>query len=253
MTDVLNILNTKVHNVTCQEIMDIIYNSVVTRNAISIHYANSYTLLLNRYDKQFAQNSKDISYFFPDGIGVYIASKFLYGKNGLRGRGTGTDLYFMLMEDFPKRNITFFFYGGSAKAIEKLKEKFEKEGKSQSIVGLKPRDFSNHEKIIDEINSTMPDILFIGLGTPYQEEFFTKYRHLINVPVVMFVGSGIDFIAGTLRRAPLFMRLVGLEWLFRLLVEPGRLWKRYIIGIPCFIISIIYQKLKSKSCEAQLL
>jgi len=252
MTEVLKILTTYVHNITQHEILNIIYNSIETCTSISIHYANTYTLLLNKYDKKFANNCKKITYFLPDGVGVYLASKFLYGKNGFKSRITGTDLYFKLLEDSSKRNVKFYFYGGSEKAIEKLKDKLKRKLCDCCIVGLKSRNFSNHDKIIDEINNVKPDILFIGLGTPQQEEFFTKYKDIINVSVIMLVGSGIDFIAGTLRRAPLFMRLIGMEWLFRLFIEPKRLWKRYIIGIPHFVINIIYQKLKSKSHEVQL-
>lgn len=243
MFETVNILNTKIHKVNYNDILEIINTAILKREKISIHYTNSHTLLIGLTNPKFSEYLQNITYNFPDGIGVYLASKFLYGKNGFKDRITGTDLYFRLLQNNANTNTTFFFYGGSTKTIHKLKRKIDADQKAIKVVGYKSRDYTDYDKIIREINTAKPDILFIGLGSPLQEEFLSKYSNSLDVPVIMLVGSGIDYLAGTLIRAPKFMRAIGFEWAFRLITEPKRLWKRYIIGIPKFVIYIINQKL----------
>ena len=88
------------------------------------------------------------------------------------------------------------------------------------------------------------DILMVALGTPYQEEWIFQYKDKINVAVIIAVGSGLDFLAGVKKRAPLWMREIGLEWMYRLFQETKRLWKRYLIGIPVFVFNIVLLKVK---------
>lgn len=251
MSEIVNILNTKIYNVNYDAILEIINRAITKKEKISIHYANSHILLLNLSNQKFSEYLENITYFFPDGIGVYLASKFLYGKSGLKSKITGTDLYFQLIKNSTNTNTTFFFYGGSTKAISKLEEKLKTGQLQIKVVGYKSRDFSNYDEIVQIINAAKPDILLVGLGSPFQEEFLSKYSKSLEVAVILLVGSGIDFIANTLRRAPKFMRRIGLEWLFRLAIEPKRLWKRYIIGIPKFVISIINQKLNNANSKAE--
>ena len=174
---------------------------------------------------------------------VFIShSKFLYGKNGLRERINGTDLYYKILDMAEKKSYGIFFFGGSEKAANSLESQVRKLYPNLVVKGILPRNLNLEEKMLNEINSSKSDILFLGLGTPYQEKWIATFGQKCNIPIQIAVGSGIDFIAGTYKRAPKLMRLLGLEWLFRLFLEPKRLWKRYLIGIPHFVFLIIKQK-----------
>ena len=87
-------------------------------------------------------------------------------------------------------------------------------------------------------------MLLVALGTPYQEEWISENKDKINIPIVIAIGSGLYFLSGTIKRAPKWMRNIGLEWFYRLFQEPKRLWRRYIIGIPIFVFNIIVIKVK---------
>jgi N-acetylglucosaminyldiphosphoundecaprenol N-acetyl-beta-D-mannosaminyltransferase len=187
-----------------------------------------------------------LSSLFADGIGVYWASKFLYGNNGLWERINGTDLYYKILDMAENKSYSIFFFGGSEKAANSLESQIRKIYPNLVIKGILPKNLNTTEKILNEINSSKSDILFLGLGTPYKEKWIATFGQKCNIPIQIAVGSGIDFVAGTYKRAPKLMRLLGLEWLFRLFLEPKRLWKRYLIGIPHFIFLIIKQKFLSE-------
>ena len=97
---------------------------------------------------------------------------------------------------------------------------------------------------MNEINASNSDILFLGLGSPYQEKFISLYGKILNVPLQIAIGSGIEFLSSVRKRAPLMLQRLGLEWLFRLLNEPKRLWKRYLIGIPVFMFKVLCYKVR---------
>jgi len=94
------------------------------------------------------------------------------------------------------------------------------------------------------IRNSKPDILFVSLGSPKQEKWIYAYYQELNIPVSIGVGAAFEFISGIVRRAPKWMQESGLEWFFRLIQEPKRLWKRYLIGNPIFILLVVRELLK---------
>lgn len=100
------------------------------------------------------------------------------------------------------------------------------------------------KKIFKMINNANPDILLLGMSSPRKELFYDKYRHELNVRYILGVGGYFDIMSGLLRRAPQWMQNAGLEWLFRLMQEPKRLWKRYLIGIFQFFWLVIKKKFR---------
>ena len=187
------------------------------------------------------------SALFTDGIGLYLASKFLYGKNGLCERINGTDLYYKVLGLAEKNGYKVFFFGGDVKHIGALKVELKTLFPNLNIRGIIYRDLSFSEVILEKLNQSDSDILFLGLGTPYQEKWIATLGKKCNIPIQVSVGSGIDFLSGVYKRAPKFFRSLGLEWLFRMILEPKRLWKRYLIGIPTFVLLIFKQKLFGKN------
>jgi N-acetylglucosaminyldiphosphoundecaprenol N-acetyl-beta-D-mannosaminyltransferase len=107
---------------------------------------------------------------------------------------------------------------------------------SPGILAVKEKE---KNEVIQMINEAKPDILWIGLGSPKQDYWMSLHRSLLDVPVMIGVGAAFDFIAGVKKQAPRWMQRCGLEWLFRLCCEPGRLWKRYLLGNPYFVYLLI--------------
>ncbi|MFC2093538.1 WecB/TagA/CpsF family glycosyltransferase, partial [Bacteroidota bacterium] len=185
-----------------------------------------------------------INFLHPDGIGIYWASKFLYGKNGFKERINGTDLYFQVLKSAMQNKWKVFLYGGGFDDSKITSQNIMKSFKGLKLTGIIPRFESIHEDVIKKINDSNSQILFVGLGSPSQENFLWHYSSQINIPVQIAVGSGIDYISGNYKRAPLVLRNIGLEWLYRLYREPKRLWKRYLIGIPVFVFKVFCLKVR---------
>lgn len=111
------------------------------------------------------------------------------------------------------------------------------------------RGSTQNQSIIQAINACSPDLLVIGMGMPAQERWLDDNWDELNCRAALPIGAGFDYLAGEVTRAPRWMTDRGLEWLGRLWVEPGRLWKRYLLGIPRFLFNVILQRLKFHSSE----
>ncbi|MDE3057771.1 MAG: WecB/TagA/CpsF family glycosyltransferase [Bacteroidota bacterium] len=185
----------------------------------------------------------------PDGIGVYLASKFLYGNaEAFTHRHTGTDFYFQLLKRANKKHWKIFFLGGKQEMLDALQVQLRKKYPNITIAGVHHGFFPFEDRsVLDEIASSNADILFAGMGVPRQELWLHHHKNELNVPVCFAVGAGMDFVSGYQKRAPQRLQRAGFEWLYRLLHEPRRLWKRYLIGIPSFIIFVIRCKFRQKN------
>ena len=228
------ILNTEITFTDYDTLFRLIYDNAEQRKKFTVAYANSY--LCNYVLKHDMLNDclSKFDLVHADGIGVHLASKFLYRQKEHWERVNGTDLYFKLLSD--ERKTGFFILGGPEKTVELLEGKF-----GDKVYGF-IYQITDNENDIDTINKSGADILLVALGTPEQETWIIKNKDKINVPVIIAVGSGIDYLTGRKKRAPLIMRKTGLEWFFRLIQEPLRLWKRYLIINPVFIFKIVRQK-----------
>ena len=242
----MKILDLEIENDSYDAILNRIQNNISLNKSFSFSYVNAYVALFARKDLTLRNDLNKLSGLYSDGIGMYISSKFLWGKNGLRNRINATDLHYKILDLAQKNDYKVFFFGGGEKAISLLADHIKKHYPNLTVSGIMERNLNFDTHIFSEIISTDSDILFVGLGTPYQEKWIAKFGKKINVPVQIAVGSWIDFLAGKYNRAPKVMRIIGLEWLFRLFSEPKRLWKRYLLGIPHFVFLIIKQKLFTK-------
>ena len=180
-------------------------------------------------------NAADL--IITDGMPLVWMQKIQGAKTASRVRGN--DLMISLCEYAEKNNLSIGFYGGRPEVIDAIKKRAAKElPKLKIAYAFSPpfRSLSDEEEtlITAEINAAAPDILFVGLGCPKQENWMWKQRD--NLKAVMIgVGAAFDFYAGNLKESPEWMGKAGLEWLFRLTQEPKRLWKRYLILNPRFM------------------
>ena len=166
----------------------------------------------------------------------------------------GPDLMLAMCESSVERGYKHFFYGGAEGVPELLAEEMKKRFPGLRIAGAcSPpfRELSQEEenKIVEMINQADPDIIWVGLGTPKQDLWMAKNRPRLNAPVMIAVGAAFDFHTKRVAQAPMWMQQAGLEWLFRLFQEPCRLWHRYLIYNPLYILKVIEQRLDLRRYE----
>ena len=139
-----------------------------------------------------------------------------------------------------KENFRIFMYGAKADIIEKAKQKLEEQYENINICGYINGYENDEKKIIKTINNSNPDILFVALGSPKQEKFISKNFNKLNCKILLGVGGSFDVISGHKKRAPKWVQNKGLEWLYRLIKEPKRIFRQ--TKIVSFIFDVILEK-----------
>jgi N-acetylglucosaminyldiphosphoundecaprenol N-acetyl-beta-D-mannosaminyltransferase len=209
---------------------------------VNIHCLNlAYT---NQWLRDFLNRGEIV---FCDGAGVRLGGKILGFQ--IPPRITYADWTWQLGEFCEAEEFTLYFLGAkpgiAEKAAEKLKSRFPKLKIAGIHHGYFDKTLDNPENIsvIKEINKVKPDILLVCFGMPMQEKWLMENWPQIDVNIALPGGATFDYISGELQRAPKWMTDSGMEWLGRLLIEPKRLWRRYVIGNPVFFLRIFLQKL----------
>ena len=244
----INVLGMRVDMVQIPEVLSMMEEWIkngARGNYIVISNAND--AVLSRRDPNICRAVNDSSLSVPDGISLVMLGKIRGHK--LKRRVYGPEL----MEEFCKlaaeKGYRIFFYGGAEGIPEKMRSKLLAKYPGLKVVGTYSPPFrelteEDDRQITEMINRTKPDVLWIGLGCPKQQLWMNKYKDKIEVPVMVGVGAAFDFHAGTKSQAPKWMRENGMEWFFRLLTEPRRLWRRYIVDGAFFLYNVIFESMK---------
>lgn len=177
----------------------------------------------------------------PDGTPLALCGR-LAGARAMV-RVPGPDLLPRVLLEAASHGWRSYFYGGAQGIPETLVEQLSARLGSFKVAGtmsppFRPLSQQEDDAVVAEINHCRPDIVWVGLGAPKQEQWMAEHRDALAAPVLIGVGAAFDMHAGSLQRAPLWMRRAGLEWAYRLWREPRRLWRRYVIGIPTFVLGI---------------
>jgi N-acetylglucosaminyldiphosphoundecaprenol N-acetyl-beta-D-mannosaminyltransferase len=240
--------------VTFAEALDAIEEMIVSKRGGSVFTPNIDHVVIAEEDPRFRRAYEDVSLSVVDGTPLLWASHLL--GTPLPEKISGSDLMLPAIERAAARGFRVYLLGGAdgvAKvAADKLHERFP----TLEIAGYdSPRinvDESPdvRQKLVDQIKATKPDMIFVCLGAPKQELWIDSAREALKPAVLLGVGAGIDFVAGTAKRAPEWISKAGLEWLYRLSREPKRLWRRYLIRDPKFLVILaraLLQRDASKS------
>lgn len=199
-------------------------------------------------DAEFREVYSNASLVVADGMPLLWASRFL--KRPLPARVCGSDLLPALCKRAAERGWRLFFLGGMPGVAEKAAGILRHTYPQIKISGVfsPPFGFEKDEveikKIINLIRSAQPHILFVGLGAPKQEKWIYRNRNELGANISLGIGISFDYVAGTRTRAPFWVQRVGFEWLWRMLGEPTRLWKRYGIDDPIFFWWIIRERFR---------
>lgn len=248
MSERVNIGGIMVDNVSMAETLKAIEGFIAAGKPCYITNPNVDIVIRYNRDREFKRYYDEGALCVADGVPILWAARFL--GRPLKEKVSGSDLVPKVCALAARRGYKLFFLGGRPGAAEAAKMKLLRTLKDIKIVGTYPppigfeKDLMELEKIARMIRDAKPDILFVGLGAPKQERWIKRYHAEIGVPVCMGVGVTFEFIAGIVKRAPKWMQSVGLEWFWRLCMEPGRLWRRYLIDDTQFFGIILKQKLR---------
>lgn len=233
--DPCNILGVEIDRLTIAEMLDKVKDFIKEKGEHEIYYVNSDCI--NRFflDKKYRLIIKNASLVYPDGMGVVWASRFTQAP--LKERVNLGDFLPQLCALCVQEGYSIYILAGVGTVAQEAAKNLRKNFPELNIKGVHHGFFSEKEEdtIIDEINALRPDILLAGMGVPKQEKWLHRNKHRLNVPVLWGVGALFDYYSLRIKRAPVWMRRTGLEWLFRLGLEPSRLWRRYILGNVFFI------------------
>ena len=178
----------------------------------------------------------------PDGMPMVWAGRWAGVEH--MDRVYGPDLMLELLQVAAQRGWRSFFYGGAEGTPELLARRLQERFPGLLVAGthsppFRPLTDDEDADVVARINGSGADIVWVGLSTPKQERWMADHVERLDAPVLLGVGAAFDIHAGTLRQAPRWMQRAGLEWLFRLLAEPRRLWRRYLRNNPLFVLSIL--------------
>jgi N-acetylglucosaminyldiphosphoundecaprenol N-acetyl-beta-D-mannosaminyltransferase len=220
-----------------------VFDSVKLNKSLLLTYFNQHCFNVYYEDEAYRNLIEQKFTAYQADLGVYFAAKFLNHSDPKRLESTAINE--SILKTLIAQNIPVAIIGGN------FKESFILIEAKKSGINLTyyKNGFFNEdefESVVTQFNSFDTRVIFVGMGVPKQELFAEKLSRFLKNRVIICVGMFFEYYFGTTKRAPVFIQKIGLEWMFRLLTEPKRLWRRYLIGIPEFIFRVIKLKLGSK-------
>jgi exopolysaccharide biosynthesis WecB/TagA/CpsF family protein len=236
------ILGISVASVGWDEAIGLLSRMLAERRFTKVSFLNAHNANVASVDAAFADALDDFL-ILPDGVGVDMAAKVLYGSP-FPANLNGTDFIPGLLQAASKP-LTVGLLGATRRNADAAAAKLAAIAPQHGYIVIHDGYFSAQEEpgVIDKIRALRPDVLLVAMGVPRQELWIARNLTDKHCTLPIAVGALLDFLSGAVPRAPGWMRRMRLEWLFRLIVEPGRLWQRYIVGNPLFLARVLRQKL----------
>lgn len=223
-----------VQSCSFDEMLDAIVGSVYSGEPQYVVTPNAQHVALLAEDKHLRTTYADAAFVLPDGISLILAGRLL-GQN-IQQRISGVDMFEALCRRAAREGLRIFLLGGRPGSAEKAAEKLLAKNPDLIVSGIccPPIGFENdpeqQREIATQIIAAKPHLLFVALGAPKQEYWMYEHSRRLGVPIAMGVGGSFEMVAGIVNRAPGWVQHMGIEWFYRLVREPRRLWKRYLIG-----------------------
>jgi N-acetylglucosaminyldiphosphoundecaprenol N-acetyl-beta-D-mannosaminyltransferase len=242
-----NLLGLRIDLVDLESLLNFIILTILERGKARVVYVNIHAINLAKeliWFRDFINTSEVV---YCDGFGVKWGARLV----GLRipERLSPPDWIRLLATECTRQHFSLYLLGAHPGVAYKVAEILKKQFDGIRIVGTqhgyfdKTSENEDNESVVKAINAIHPDILFIGLGMPLQEHWLMENWDRLEVKIAMPVGALFDYLAGEFERAPHWMTDHGLEWLGRLIKEPRRLWRRYLLGIPRFLWLLVIERL----------
>ncbi len=232
--------------VTMEETLDKISEFIEKKQCVQHVVVNVAKLIY----AQTNQSLRDIINSCPlinvDGAGIVLGARFLGIK--IQERVTGIDLMQKLIEHSSTKGYRIYFFGAEEDIIKRVVEIYTQKYPNLVVAGYRNGYYSDEEEeiIVEDIKKSKADILFVAMGSPKKEIFLNKYSERLGVSFTMGVGGSFDVVAGKVKRAPMWMQALNSEWIFRLIQEPRRMWKRYFVTNSIFAWMLIEEFVKQR-------
>ena len=242
----INICNVPVDVLTMQQTLALVENAIREKRPIHHVVINAVKVVNAQKDPKLMDSIVSCDIINADGQGIIWASQLL--NKPLPERVAGIDLMENLVESAAQKKYRIFFLGAKEEILQKVIQTYTEKYGNEIIAGYNNGYFKPEEegKIAKKIADSHADILFVAMGSPKKEIFLNTYKGLIKTPFIMGVGGSFDVVAGLVKRAPKWMQNNGLEWFYRTLQEPKRMWKRYLFGNTLFLYLVLKEKFKRK-------
>ena len=233
-----------IHPLGMLEVLNIVNECIISKQSLHVGMLNAAKVVNMKRNPALGEDVASSNLILADGSAVVLASKILHKK--LPERVAGIDLMHAILERGDKLGYRVFCLGASEEISQEIERQINKHYPGVIIAGRQNGYFSDdqQEQVANDIAAANADVLFVAITSPKKEQFMAKWGELMRVPVVHGVGGSFDVFAGKVKRAPLIWQKLGMEWLYRVLQEPGRLWKRYLITNTLFIGMLIKELVK---------
>lgn len=251
MENRVDILGTHVSRYDLSETIRLMSEAIEKQKKIRIAVTPVNCILWARKNDRLRQIYNSAEIVTADGVPVVWASRML--KEPIRGRVTGLDLLPEFAAEAASKNFSFFFLGAAQGVADNLAAVLKEKFPELQVAGTYSPPFAvrfskdENERIIEMINHSGADVLWVSLTAPKQDYWIADHFDKLNVTVAIGVGAAFDVVAGNIKRSPKWMQKWGLEWFYRLMQEPRRLARRYLLEAPIFIPLILKEALKKRS------
>jgi len=249
-----NILGVGVSAVNLEMAVYAIDGWITKREPHYICVSGVHGLMESQRDRELRDIHNAAGLVTPDGMPLVWLSRLL----GFRhvDRVYGPDLMLATCAHSVEQTHRHFFYGGAPGVAEQLIQQLKARFPTLQVVGSYSPPFRSltaeeDQAVVEQINAAQPDIVWVGISTPKQERWMAAHIGKVTAPVLIGVGAAFDFHAGLKKQAPYWMQRSGLEWCFRLLTEPRRLWRRYLVNNPSFVWLVLLQLLGRSSYQLE--
>ena len=240
-TSTVQMLGVRIDNMTQGHALEYIENTIDGLvGPVQIAFVNADCLNKAVAHREYRRTLNSTSLVLADGIGVKIAGSLL--SRPTRQNVNGTDLFPHLCQMLNRKAGKLFLLGARPEVVEALANRLRIEYPSLSLCGAADGYFADEDVQVKQIADAAPDVLLVAMGSPIQEQFISRNADRLGAKVSIGVGGLFDFYSGRIRRAPRWMRDSGLEWVYRLIQEPGRMWKRYLVGNFVFLAYTLAEK-----------
>ncbi|WP_051575356.1 WecB/TagA/CpsF family glycosyltransferase [Sporolactobacillus terrae] len=227
-----------------QEFITVFCNALREHKPMNLYFLNDHGYNIAQKDPDYGAVLNRADYLLNDGIGVKLGAK-LWGID-LDENLNGTDLIPRLLDQCAAHHCSVYLLGSTQETVRAAAQKLIAQHPNLVIAGTHSGYFDSEQSIVEAINHSNAEVLLVGMGMPLQEQFIDRNAAALKPHFRIAVGGFIDFASGIKPRAPKIMRRLNLEWLFRMALEPRRMWKRNVIGHAQFFAKVIWLKWNHK-------
>jgi len=238
----MEVLNVRYNNITIKCALKKIFSLLEGEKKYNLFFLNADCLRQAQIDKEYREILNSADLVLPDGIGLRLVTRVFGGE--MKDNCNGTDLSPLILKGATKKNYKIYFLGGRESVAKGAAENIIKAIPFIQIVGHCSGYFYSDDEVINSINSSGANILFVALGVPKQEKWIAKNREKLNPKLCLGVGALLDYLSGNIKRAPVWMRRLHIEWVWRIIIDPKRMFQRYIIDGFHFLIYVLYVRLR---------